>query len=276
MADIGQHNTLKVVRHTEHGVYLDGDKQGDILLPRRYVPEGIEKGDEVDVFVYLDSDDLIVATTDTPKAKVGECAYLKVAEVNRVGAFMDWGLPKDLLVPFSEQVKPMEAERSYVVTLFLDKYTKRIAASAKLSHFLSEQNDGFEVDQAVDLLIWGKTDLGYKAVINGTHLGLLFAGDVFRKLSYGQKLKGYIKLIRPDGKINLTLQLANQESRDSLSQQILDHLQALGGESAVTDKSPPDVINKQFGVSKKNFKRALGGLYKQRLIVIEKDRIKLL
>jgi len=275
MAEIGRFNTLDVVKILPHGAYLDGGELDTILLPRRYVPEGCAIGDAIEVFIYLDSDDQLIATTETPLAQVGQCAYLKVVDTNRVGAFMDWGLAKDLLVPFNEQSTPMQVGRSYVVHLYIDEQTQRIAASSKLSHFLYEDSNYFKPMQAVELLICGRSDMGYKAVIDDTHLGLLYKSEVLQPLRFGERIQGYIKHIRPDKKINLSLQKQGHQSRDELSEQILEQLRANGGTSTLTDKSPPDAIYQQYKVSKGNYKKALGGLYKKRLIAIEADCIRL-
>jgi len=276
MIHIGKINHLKVISQVDFGVFLEGGEYGNILLPRRYVPEDTAVGDHLDVFVYFDSDDDIIATTLTPNVQVGECALLKVKEVNQVGAFLDWGLPKDLLVPYSEQHKPMEEGRSYVVTVFVDN-TERISASSKLSLHLEENGSGFAPNQRVDLLIWGRTDMGYKAVINHTHLGLIFRDFAFKPLRYGDQVTGYIKAIRQDGKIDLSLQLpaGNLQAQDTLEERILAYLEANNGVSKLTDKSKPEDIYREFNVSKGNYKSALGRLYKQRKIVIEKGRITL-
>jgi len=273
---IGTINTLQVLKQVDFGFYLAGAAYGEILLPKRYAPNHLSIGDYIDVFIYSDSDDRLIATTEKPLAMVGECAWLKVKQTNRVGAFLDWGLPKDLLVPFNEQYSPMEEGKYYPVCVLLDNETNRIAASSKLYQFLEEHSNDFSPRQAVDLLIIQQSDLGFKAVINHTHLGLIFHSDVFQTLRMGQQIKGYIKEIRDDGKLNLTLQLPTQEIRDELLQAILDDLQQRGGTSTLTDKSPPDDIYKQFKVSKSNYKKALGTLYRQRIISIDKQKISLI
>ena len=192
-----------------------------------------------------------------------------------MGAFLDWGLPKDLLVPYNEQHKPMEAGRSYVVTVYLDSYTNRITASSKLSHHLQERADGLKIDQAVDLLMCGRSDMGYKAVINHTHLGLIFRDDAFRTLVYGERLQGYIKNIRPDRKIGLSLQQQSSKGKDELAEKILRFLADHNGVSTLTDKSEPDAIYRQYQVSKGKYKNALSALYKQRKILIDDDKITL-
>lgn len=275
MVEIGKRNTLRVVKFVDFGVYLDGEDFREILLPNRYVPQGCSVGDDIDIFLYLDSDDLLIATTERPKAMVDESAYLKVVAVNEVGAFLDWGLAKDLLVPFGEQQKPMEVGKSYVVFLYIDDASQRIAASTQIDKFLPDNSLYFKEQQQVDLLIYGRTDLGYKAIVNGVVTGLLFNSDVYTPLQSGQILKGYIKQVRPDKKLDLYLQLANREALDTLSEQILAFLEKEGGRSTMTEKSPPDLIAKQFDVSKSSYKKALGKLYKKRLISIEKTHIEL-
>lgn len=277
MIYIGRRNHLRVNKIVDFGVYLDAQALDNILLPKRYVPEGCKIGDSITVFIYADSDDLLIATTEIPKVMVGECALLEVLETNKVGAFLDWGLPKDLLVPFNEQHKPMQAGNHYVVYVALDEHSDRIVASSRLSRHLDEySHNDFKPKQAVELLICGKSELGFKAVINNTHLGLIYHDDVFQPLKYGQSITGYIKEVRPDKKINLTLQLGGQRSRDDLTDKILAHLRAQGGISTITDASTPDVIYKTFHTSKKNYKKALGALYKQRVISIEKHQVTLL
>lgn len=275
MTELGKLNTLTVLKKLDFGIYLDGGDLEEILLPRRYVPEGCSVGDELEVFVYLDSEDMLIATTETPKAQVGECAFLKVVEVNRIGAFLDWGLPKDLLVPFGEQQKPMEVGKSYVVYLYIDPASERIAASTRLDKFLPDSSPYYKEQQPVDLLISGQTDLGYKAVVDGGTIGLLFKSDVFKPIRIGQTMKGFIKRIREDKKLDLCLQLVSREALDDLSKKILAFIKAEGGKTTMTEKSPPDVISKQFGVSKSSYKKALGKLYKKRLILIEKTHIEL-
>jgi len=276
MVEIGKINNLQVVKSLDHGIYLDGGDLGEILMPSRYVPEDCEVGDALEVFIYLDSADLLLATTETPYVMVGECAYLKVVDVNQAGAFMDWGLPKDLLVPYGEQISPLKIGQSYTVLAYLDENTNRIAATQKLDSHLSEEAQYFKPGQAVDILIFGKTELGYKAVINNTHIGLIYKNEVFQTLTHGEKLKGFIKAIREDRKIDLCLQLPGKDARDDLNTRILNHLKKNDGESTLTDKSSTDDIYQCFSVSKKNYKKAIGMLYKKRLIHIEKDKITLL
>lgn len=273
--EIGRFNNLQVVKIADHGVYLEGGEEGTILLPNRYVPDGLGLDDWIEVFLYFDSDDLLIATTETPKAFVGSVQLLKVIDTNRVGAFLDWGLPKDLLVPYSEQQHPMRKGESYVVYVFHDHQTDRILASSKLNRYFEEEGSNFEPRQQVDLQITDKTELGYKAIINNQYLGLIFHGDAFRPLSLGERLPGYIKTIREDGKIDLIISQHSSQGDNSLEDQILAHLKHSGGVSNLTDKSDPDLIYRQFKVSKKKYKNALGALYKRKLIVITREEISL-
>jgi len=275
MADVGKFNRLKVVKQVDFGVYLDGDELDTILLPQRYVPEGCEIGDWLDVFLYFDSDDLLIATTEKPKAQIGDCEMLKVVDINHAGAFMDWGLPKDLLVPYNEQQKPMEVGYSYVVHVYHDQNSDRIAASTKLSHYLDEEPVWLKPRQPVQLLIAGRTDLGYKAVIDNKYLGLIFRADAYRPLKIGERLPGFVKTVRKDGKIDLIISQGGLQADQDLSEQIIAHLQQSGGVSELTDKSDPEAIYRAFKVSKKKYKQALGTLYKSKRILISSTKIEL-
>jgi len=272
--EIGKVNKLKVLREVSIGVYLDGDTIGDVLLPKRYVPEGTKEGDEVEVFIHLDSEDRLIATTERPLAQVGEFAWLKVVSVSKFGAFLDWGLMKDLLVPFREQKEKMEKDRYYAVYVYFDDETGRIVASAKVDRFLDNVSPDYNPGDEVKLFIVGRTELGYKAVINGLHSGLLYYNQVFKPLQLGQHTKGYIARIREDEKIDLLLERPGYEKVDELSQKLLDALQKAGGFLPLTDKSVPADIEQRLGMSKKTFKKAIGALYKQRLIELLPDGIK--
>ena len=275
MAQVGRFNKLEVVKEVDFGVYLDGAELGTILLPQRYMPDDCELGDWVDVFLYFDSEDLLIATTETPRVEVGRCEMLKVIDINNAGAFMDWGLPKDLLVPYSEQLKPMEVGYSYVVYVFHDQDSDRIAASTRLQDYLAEESVWIKPRQAVDLLIAGRTDLGYKAVINDQYLGLIFRDDAFRPLKVGERLPGFIKNIRPDGKIDLVISQGTLQGDHDLGEQIIESLRASGGVSTLTDKSQPDEIYRTFKVSKKKYKQALGSLYRSKRILLSAEKIQL-
>ena len=276
MAEIGAFNKLQVVKQVDFGVYVDGGDLDTILLPKRYVPEGCQMGDWIDVFLYFDSEDMLIATTETPRVQVGDCEMLKVVDINSAGAFMDWGLPKDLLVPYNEQQKPMEVGYSYVVHVFYDQNSDRIAASTKLSHHLDEETVWLKRRQAVNLLIAGRTELGYKAVIDNKYLGLIFRADAYRPLKIGERLPGFVKAIRADGKIDLLISQASLQGDHDLGEQIIRHLQEVGGESNLSDKSDPEAIYRTFKVSKKKYKQALGSLYKSHRILIEPGKIKLI
>ena len=275
MVDIGQYNQLDVIKKVDFGLYLDGGAYGNILLPKKYVDKNTALGDRLEVFIYLDSEDRLVATTLKPKAVVGECAYLKVVDVNRIGAFLDWGLPKDLLVPFNQQQKPMQKGYSYTVYLYVDEHSERIAGSSRLEDYLTEEPDQLKPNQPVDLMIYGNSDLGFKAVVDGRYLGQLYRNEVFRALHYGEKLPGFIKRVRSDGKIDIALQPAAHLARNSLAETILAHMKDNNGISTLTDRSPPGDIYKAYGVSKATYKKALGLLYKNRQIIIEKHQLTL-
>ncbi len=275
MVQVGRFNKLEVVKEVDFGVYLDGGELGTILLPQRYMPEDCELGDWVDVFLYFDSEDLLIATTEKPRVEVGRCEMLKVIDINNAGAFMDWGLPKDLLVPYSEQLKPMEVGYSYVVYVFHDQDSDRIAASTRLQDYLAEESVWVKPRQAVDLLIAGRTDLGYKAVINDQYLGLIFRDDAFRPLKVGERLPGFIKGIRSDGKIDLVISQGTLQGDHDLGEKIIENLRASGGVSTLTDKSDPDEIYRAFKVSKKKYKQALGSLYRSKRILLSPEKIQL-
>jgi predicted RNA-binding protein (virulence factor B family) len=276
MAEIGQYNTLRVVKEVDFGLYLDGGEHGEILIPKRYVPENTKPEDNIEVFIYLDSEDRIIATTEKPYIKIGEFALLKVAAVTQMGAFLDWGLPKDLFVPFREQKQKMEEGKWYIVTVYLDHETKRLVASAKIEKFLDNLPPDYEDGEEVDLLIAGETDLGFNAIINGKHMGILYKNEIFQPLKRGEKIKGYIKKIREDEKIDLILQKPGYQKVDNISMRILEILKKHGGYMLITDKSEPDAIYNLFGVSKKTFKKAIGALFKLRIISIEDKGIRLL
>lgn len=277
MALIGRYNSLQVVKHTNFGLYLDGGADGEILLPNRYIPKDIPSEDEdwLNVFIYLDSEDKLLATTEKPKVQVGEFASLKVIEVNSIGVFLDWGLPKDLLLPYSEEKRTLQAGDYCVVHVYLDKHTRRITATARLDRYLDKTPASYSVGQEVDLLVAEATDMGFKAIINNKHWGLIHKNEVFKFMRAGKQEKGYIKEIRTDGNISLSLQPVGEQAASSLNTKILGKLRENNGTLPVSDKSDPQVISNLFGVSKGNFKKAIGALYKQGHIVIHADRIEL-
>ncbi len=274
MIDIGTTTTLKVTQKLGCQLYLGSDISGNILLADKKTPTNCELGDSLDVFVYVDSEGHLAATTKIPLAQVGDIAWLKVVTVNYIGAFLDWGLPKDLLVPFSEQHHEMEAGKSYLVKVFLDE-KNRIVATTKIEQWLTEESVYFKPGQKVSLLIADKTDLGVKAIVNNSHWGLLYHNELFQPVSKGQKLEGYIKQIREDHKIDLSLHEPGYGKVISLTDKILLNLQQNNGVSTLSDKSSPETIYNTFGVSKKVFKQALGALYKKKLITIDDKGIQL-
>ncbi len=274
MIKLGGRYSLEVVKQVDFGFFLDGQNLGEVLLPNRYAPEGLEVGDSLVVFLYLDSDDRPVATTQTPMASVGEFACLRVADVTRLGAFLDWGLEKDLFLPFAEQHKPLRQGNSVLVYLYLDPRDGRIVASSKIDKYLEERDDGrFEPRQAVELIIAHSTQLGLKAIIDQSHWGLLHQADIFQRLSYGQRIQGFIKRVREDGKIDLTLH-GGQQTRDDNVETVEQALRDAGGYLPLHDKSDPQQIQDALGMSKGAFKQAIGKLYKRRAITIEADGIR--
>ncbi len=275
MAEIGKLNSLRVVKEVDFGLYLDGGEHGEILLPKRYVPENAKPEDILDVFIYLDSEDRIIATTETPYIMVGEFACLKAVAVTPMGAFLDWGLMKDLFVPFREQKLKMEEGKWYIVTVYLDSDSKRLVASAKIEKFLDNLPPDYEAGQEVDLLIVGETDLGFNAIINNKHLGVIYNNEIFQPLRKGDRIKGFIKKIREDEKIDLLLQKAGYGKVDDISMKIVAVLKKHNGFLPVTDKSDPDTIYELFGVSKKTYKKAVGALFKFKIIEIEDKGIRL-
>jgi uncharacterized protein len=274
MIEIGKTNTLKVASRVGSEIYLASAASVKVLLVDKRPPI-CQVGDALEVFVYVDTEGHLAATTTIPKALVDDIAWLKVVSLNYVGAFLDWGLPKDLLVPFGEQHHELEVGESYLVKLFLDAQN-RILATTKIDKFIADESVYFKAGQKVSLLIADKTDLGIKAIINNSHWGMLYENELFQPVQKGQKIDGFIRQIREDNKIDLTLHQPGYGKVDELTDKILAKLKANQGFMPLSDKSPPDVIYNTFGVSKKVFKQAIGGLYKKKLILIEKDRIKLI
>lgn len=271
---LGKYNQLPVVKEVDFGVYLDGDDDGEILLPARYVPDGCKPGDLLNVFIYLDNEERLVATTQTPYAQVGDFACLEVSWTNEYGAFLNWGLMKDLFVPFREQKMKMQKGRRYVVHVHIDEDSFRIMASAKVERYLSKDKPPYKAGDPVDLLIWQRTELGYKAIVDNRFSGLLYANEVFRTLEPGMKLEAYVKQVRPDGKIDLELQRGGARKVDDFADTLLAYIDRSGGFTPFNDKSPAEEIYATFGVSKKTFKKAVGELYRKRLILIEEDGLR--
>lgn len=275
MIQLGKYNTLTVVKLVDFGVYLDGEERGEILLPNEYVPDNCSPDDEVKVFIYFDSEDRIIATTEIPNIVVGEFSYMKVVATSSVGAFLDWGLRKDLLVPFREQRNSMAEGQSYLVYAYVDVASDRIVATTKVEKYLDQVPAEYEEEQEVDLLIARSSDLGYSVIINNAHWGVLYRNEIFQTLKVGQKLKGYIKCVRPDGKIDALLQKAGYEQVDGLTAKIMAKIEDYGGVLDVSDKSAPEEIYALFGCSKKNYKKAIGALLKKGMIELGDDVIKL-
>lgn len=275
MIKTGEINKLKVVRRAEHGYYLEDEKGNDVLLPNNTAPENLQFGDMLDVFIYRDSEDRIIATTEKPVAIAGEFACLEVVGTSHVGAFLDWGLQKDLFVPFREQKTRMQKGKSYLVYVYVDKETDRFVASSKITQFLNLKPADYTAGQEVDLMIYQETDLGFKAIINKSHTGILYENEVFQAIRIGQQMKGYIKKIREDNKIDLALQRPGQATADENQEAILKKLKKNNGFLEISDKTQPEVIYALFGISKKNFKKAVGALYKRRVIIIEEEGIRL-
>lgn len=275
MLTLGQTHTLRVSKMTDQGAYVDGENLGEILLPTKFCPPDLAVDSHLPVFVYQDSETRLIVTTQIPKVQVGEFAYLKAVANTDFGTFMDWGLDKDLLTPFGEQHRPMEVGHSYLVYVYLNSADGRITASSKIDKFLDDEaTHDFAPGQPVGLIIANSTDLGFKAIINHSHWGLLYKDEVNERLSFGQSRRGFIKFVRTDAKIDLAL-MQEQGTRDQHTMTVLNYLKAHDGFAAVHDKTDPAIMQKLFGMSKKSFKKTIGGLFKQRLITIESDGIRL-
>ena len=272
---LGDYNLMTVVKEVDFGVYLDGGEMGEILLPARYVPEGCKPGDELDVFLYLDNEERLVATTLRPLAKVGDFACLEVAWINRYGAFLNWGLMKDLFCPFREQKKTMEIGKSYVVHVHVDDDSYRIMASARVERYFSQERPTYNSGDEVDLMIWQKTELGFKVIVDNKFPGLIYKDQIFKAVRTGDRMRGYIQEVRPDGKIDVSLQPAGRRQTEEFSDTLLNYIKDNGGRCALGDKSPAEDIYQEFGVSKKVFKKAVGDLYKKRLITIGDESLTL-
>lgn len=273
--NIGEYNELRINRMVDFGAYLIDDDTHKVLLPKRYLTPDMQVGKTVRVFVYNDSENRPVATTEEPHAVVGDFALMRVKAVNKVGAFLDWGLvAKDLLVPFREQRVDMKVGRSYIVRVYLDEASQRIVASAKLAKFLNQSEPNYYHRQKVEALVVQRSDLGYRVIINNAHWGQIYQNETYQDVNIGDRLTAFVKQVRPDGKIDVTIAKIEKMRVDDLSDRILDYLQAHGGEMSITDKSSPDDINKAFECSKKDFKKALGLLYKQQKVTLG-DTVKL-
>jgi predicted RNA-binding protein (virulence factor B family) len=273
--ELGKFNLLEVVKAVDFGVYLDGHEDGEILLPTRYVPEGCQPGDQLNVFIYLDNEERLIATTLQPRVQVGEFACLEVAWVNEFGAFLDWGLMKDLFCPFREHKMKMAKGRRYVIHAHLDDESYRIMASAKVERYLSKDIPPYKPGQEVPVMIWQRTDLGYKVIVDNRYSGLVYQNEVFSPVEIGDHLTAYVKQVRTDGKIDLSLQKYGAAKVGDFATQFLDYLKAHNGFTPLGDKSAAEDIYDTFGVSKKTFKKTIGELYKKRAIVIKEEGISL-
>ena len=274
MIQLGRMNSLPIIKIDEKGAWLDADDLGHVFVPQSQLPEAIKVGSTLAVFPYLDGDSELVISVDKPLAQVGEFAGMKVISASRIGAFLDWGLKKDLFVPANEQAKPMQTGHTYVVYVYLDRES-RPTATSRLDHYLSIEMPRYEPWEEVDLLICEQTDLGYKVIVNKKFWGLIFYNEIFTTVKIGQRTKGYIKKIHEDGKLDVTLNKPGLARKDEAGEKILARLQKQGGFLPVGDKSSPELIYSQFSMSKGTFKKAIGGLFKQGLIVIESDGIRL-
>lgn len=275
MIELGNYNTLKIVRDTSPGLFLESETGAEILLPNKYVPKVFEIGDELNVFCYLDFDERPVATSLTPFMKRNEFGFLKVVEVNQIGAFLDWGLEKHLFVPFREQREKMKEGQWYVVYCYLDDISFRLVASNKIDKFLSNDELSVRTGDKVSLLVTRLTDLGWEVIVNDRHKGLVFSSEIFQHMAVGQRMEGYIKTIRPDNKLDISLQPQGQKALEPTARKIQKVLEESGGFLALHDKSDPKEISKVLGMSKKTFKKGVGTLYKARQIEIRDDGIHL-
>ncbi|MBI3519435.1 MAG: GntR family transcriptional regulator [Bacteroidetes bacterium] len=275
MIRLGKTNTLTILRQTPPGMFLGNDDNEVVLLPNKYIEPGFEVGNDIEVFIYKDSEDRLIATRLKPYVEVNQFAYLNVSEVSRVGAFLDWGLEKDLFVPFKEQKQKMLEGHSYVVYIYIDELTERIVASSKINKFISNEVLTVEQGEEVDLLVYNETDLGFTCVINGVHKGLIYHNDVFTDLSVGDQTKGYIKLIREGNLIDLSLQNLGFKHVLSSTEKILEYLTTHEGYLDLTDKSSPDLIERRFDMSKSTFKKSIGVLYRQRKVTLHEDGVRL-
>ncbi len=270
---IGEINTLKVARDTPHGIFLVDEEGEDVLLPGKYLTGSEKEGDVLAVFLYNDSEDRIVATTEKPKIKLNEFAALKVIDVNKSGVFLDWGLEKDLLVPFKEQNKKMQLGNTYVVRMYLDEETDRLVATAKVKKFLSNDDLMIGEKDQVNLIVFNQSDLGYDVIINEKHMGLVFRNEVFAPVKIGDKLTGFVKKIRPDGKIDISLQPDIKTHIENSNDEILSALVSHGGVLKLSDQSTPEEIYETLHISKKTFKKSIGNLYKQGKITLDHNQI---
>jgi len=276
MIKIGEHNTLEILRETDPGLYLGDTQENVVLLPHRYKPENFNIGDMLEVFVYLDYDERPVATTLTPHVLLNDFGYLHCSDVNEFGAFMDWGVQKQLFVPFKEQARPMKVGNWYIVYMYMDMQTNRLVGSSKTNKYLNNDSVSLKKFDQVSIMVTHITDLGANVIINGTHKGLIFINDIFEDIRTGDTMKAYIKRVREDNKIDVVLQSPGYRSIEPNANFILEELKAAGGFMSLHDKSDPQDIKNELGMSKKSFKKAIGTLYKDKQIQIKQDGISLI
>lgn len=284
---LGDFNKLKVIKEAKRpnphafnneetfGIFLDGGREGDILMPKKYVPEGTKVGDEIECFLYLDQDERLIATTETPIAKADEFAYLECSWVNEYGAFLNWGVMKDIFCPFREQKKKMEIGNKYIVHIHMDEDSYRMVASAKIERYFSEERPQYKHGQPVEIMVWQKTDLGFKVIVENKFPGLVYEDQIFKFITTGDKMTAYIDNVRPDGKLDITLQPTGRKLTTDFADTLLAYLQDNNGFCPLGDKSDAEDIKHTFQVSKKTFKKAVGDLYKRRLITISPEGLKL-
>lgn len=277
MVQLGQYNTLPILRFVDFGLYLDGGDGLEILMPKRYMPEGAKEGDEIRVFVYQDSEARLIATNEHPYATVGQFANLRINSVNQTGAFADWGTSKELLIPHREQAVKMEEGHRYIIYIYIDQVSGRIAGTSKLDKHLGNIPPTYQDGEEVEALIWRRTPLGYKAIINHQHVGMIYENQIFREVRIGERLRAWVKGIREDEKIDLSLQpIGYRQMIDPAEATILKALHNHNGFMPLTDHSTPELIAFELQMSKKTFKKAIGSLYKQERIVIRPDGIELI
>lgn len=274
--ELGKVNRLEIDRDTPPGLFLIDEEGNDVLLPGKYIPENFQIGDLIDVFIYLDNEERIIATTEMPYMQLGDFAWLRVNQVTKYGAFLDLGIEKDLFVPFNEQARPMQAGKSYLVYMFLDEKTDRLVGTSKINRFLSNENLTVEQFDEVDIIVSHMTDIGVNVIINQLHKGLVYQDQVFKDVRVGDVLKGYIKKIRPGNKIDVTFEQIGYRNIEPNAKVILDELEKNDGFLGLTDKSNPEIIKQILQMSKKTFKKAIGSLYKAKKIKIGDDGIYLI
>ncbi len=276
MKEVGQTLELEAVKDMPQGIYLITDEGNEILLPNKYVPADLKIGDKIEVFIYTDSEDRPIATTLEPKIKLNTCAFLKAVDVNQYGAFFDWGMEKDLLVPFSEQFVKVNTGKRYMIYLYKDEVTNRMVGTTKMGKFIRANKLEIKTGEEVELLVSGETDIGYKVIVNNKHYGMVFKNEVFKTIKIGEQHKGYLQRVRADNKLDITLNSSSLSDVELLSNKIYERLLKEGGNLNFSDKSAPEIIYKEFQVSKKAFRRSVGLLYKERKILITPENITLI